>query len=86
MRVFAVAAALSALALLASREAPAGLAEWQVAVAADTPAVFTDTSIAAPTTRDIGALPADRTYEFIVTSSVIVCSRMILTPVCSTLW
>ncbi len=64
-----VAALFAGVFLAAMPAAEAGLAEWQAQVAAGTPAVFTDTNIAAPTTRNIGALAGDKTYEFIVNAS-----------------
>ncbi len=71
MRWHAVSMVLFTVAVL-SLDAPAaraGLAEWQTEVSTGTANVFVDTNIAAPTTRNIGALAGDRTFEFLVNAS-----------------
>ncbi|MFC1806541.1 LamG-like jellyroll fold domain-containing protein [Planctomycetota bacterium] len=61
--------ALCAVLFAAAPAAEAGLVDWLAEVGAGTPAEFVDTNIVGPTTRDIGALSGDKTYEFIVDAS-----------------
>jgi len=62
VRCAAAAAALVAAALTAD----AGLIGWQDQVNVGTAPAFVETNISGATTRDIGALSGDKTYEFIV--------------------
>ena len=64
-----LATALATTLLAAAPLAQAGLIEWQVHAHVGTPAAFVDTNISSPTTRDIGALSGDKTYEFIVNAT-----------------
>ena len=66
--VLLTALVLAAL-LSAAPAAHAGLIEWLGHVHTSTQPAFVDTNISSPTTRDIGALTGDKTYEFIVNAS-----------------
>lgn len=59
----------TALVAVTAGSASATLIDWQNQVASGTANVFIDTNVTLPTTRNIGSLTGDKTYELIVNGS-----------------